>query len=438
MKHIALMLLTFLTVSALLLTSGCEDFQKALDKSGQDLAQMASEVQEKVGSITPSLLIPTTSITTIKPVPTTTTPTISPTREYPAANFVSIYDVYKDVFFEKLSVDQKSGLILFYTYLCNDTEMTDLHWMAYMLATVKHETAGTYRPITEYHPADENEYSYFENKYGGRQDLGNTQQGDGYKYRGRGYVQLTGRTNYTTLGKILGINLVNDPDLALEPYTAYKIMSYGMLNGKFTGVGLSKYINGTNVDYYNARRIINGLDKANLIQEYANKFAQILDTNTNLIPNPSFEYGDSLPSNWYMNMVTATYFWDDTISKTGKYSVGITKMNEHSSGEWNLIEIIPTVKGTTYRLSGWIKGTSNLEVYIALYPLDQNGKWLCGESICVQNGEYVYESWTYFEKIITFNYDDAVNLIVVLGFNNPGPYNQCAVWFDDIALQIVR
>jgi hypothetical protein len=54
MKRIALMLLTVLTVSALLLTSGCEDFQKALDKSGQDLAQMASEVQEKVGSIAPT------------------------------------------------------------------------------------------------------------------------------------------------------------------------------------------------------------------------------------------------------------------------------------------------------------------------------------------------------------------------------------------------
>lgn len=54
MKRIALMLLTLLTVSALLLTSGCEDFQKALDKSGQDLSQMASEVGEKITSLTPT------------------------------------------------------------------------------------------------------------------------------------------------------------------------------------------------------------------------------------------------------------------------------------------------------------------------------------------------------------------------------------------------
>lgn len=57
--------------------------------------------------------------------------------------------------------------------------------------------------------------------YGGR--LGNTSPGDGYKYRGRGYIQLTGKENYERYGKKLGIDLVNDPDLANDPSIAIKI-----------------------------------------------------------------------------------------------------------------------------------------------------------------------------------------------------------------------
>jgi hypothetical protein len=57
---------------------------------------------------------------------------------------------------------------------------------------------------------------------------------------------------------------------------AYKIMSLGMRQGSFTGVGLSKYINADKCDYVNARRIINGTDKAQTIAGYATKFESIL------------------------------------------------------------------------------------------------------------------------------------------------------------------
>ena len=60
-------------------------------------------------------------------------------------------------------------------------------------------------------------------QYEGRADLGNTQAGDGARYKGRGFIQITGRANYTAAGKALGIDLVNHPELAERPDIATKV-----------------------------------------------------------------------------------------------------------------------------------------------------------------------------------------------------------------------
>lgn len=144
-------------------------------------------------------------------------------------------------------------------------------WIAYMLATVWHETAFTFYPIDEY---GSNEY--FEKRYGyqtkvGR-NLGNLHPNDGAKYHGRGYVQLTGRYNYTKVGQLLQLDLTAEPDLVKHPKIAHQILTQGMIDGWFTGKRLKDYITINKVDYINARRIINGLDKAKQIAEYAEKF----------------------------------------------------------------------------------------------------------------------------------------------------------------------
>ncbi len=166
-------------------------------------------------------------------------------------------------------------------YYNNKNKKCNLKQIAYMLATTKHETAKTFKPITEYGGR-----KYF-NRYdpvlantasrrAKARKMENTQKDDGYKYRGRGFVQLTWKKNYRKAGNFLGIDLVNHPELALDQKNAAKIMIYGMEKGIFTGKKLSDYINSSKTDYYNARKIINGHDKASTIEVYAKNFEKCL------------------------------------------------------------------------------------------------------------------------------------------------------------------
>ncbi|MEX3917149.1 glycoside hydrolase family 19 protein [Paraburkholderia sp. BR10872] len=108
-------------------------------------------------------------------------------------------------------------------------------------------------------------------------DNGNTEQGDGYTYRGRGYVQVTWKKNYQAVGQQIGVDLASEPDRMLEPEIAAWATAYGMERGIFTGKKLSDYVNDERQDYVNARRIINGLDQADTIASFAIRFKSILE-----------------------------------------------------------------------------------------------------------------------------------------------------------------
>jgi hypothetical protein len=109
-----------------------------------------------------------------------------------------------------------------------------ISWPALEAALVKHgcysekvavATIATVRvECPPFHPIHEYGNShYFEEHYEGRKDLGNLQPGDGVKYAGRGFIQLTGRTNYEHFGKLLNLDLVADPDLVLQPGPAAEL-----------------------------------------------------------------------------------------------------------------------------------------------------------------------------------------------------------------------
>lgn len=171
------------------------------------------------------------------------------------------------------------------------SKFEDLRWLGYMFGTAYHETAATMLPIKEYGGR-----AYFEMMYGpnGRRpsvakSMGNTQPGDGAKYCGRGYVQLTWKNNYLRAGKLLGIDLVNNPDWAMKPDIAAKIMFAGMTDAEivfedlhdtgfsFTGKTLEDYFSEDTEDWINARRIINGLDHASMIADTSKRFYAALE-----------------------------------------------------------------------------------------------------------------------------------------------------------------
>lgn len=94
--------------------------------------------------------------------------------------------------------------------------ISDTRELAHFLAQVAHETGGFNLSV------EQGSEEYFE-RYEGRSDLGNNQPGDGARYKGRGYIQLTGRSNYRYYGNLIGEDLENNPGLAASPSVAAKV-----------------------------------------------------------------------------------------------------------------------------------------------------------------------------------------------------------------------
>jgi len=158
-------------------------------------------------------------------------------------------------YFGKLSQSQVDSFNLFF----NEWDGKDKRHLAYILATVWHETAKTMLPIEEYGKGKGKPYSKLEN---------------GISYYGRGYVQVTWLSNYQLLTKrnSKGWDFVKYPELLLQNEPSIWATFYGMRNGIFTTRKLSDYFNSEKNDPINARKIINGLDCAEKIVDYYNKF----------------------------------------------------------------------------------------------------------------------------------------------------------------------
>lgn len=195
------------------------------------------------------------------------------------------------VFAAKLTSDQFEGIE---ADLALGAGRLPLSWMAYCLATDYHETAHTMQPIRERGTGDGSDADpwddYLERYDQGRlaEALGNTPaaDGDGVLYAGRGKPQVTGYRNYAFANKRLhelGIltaaeDLTETPDLMLRMDVATAALVFGMLEGWYTGKKLNDYLQSpaTPQQFKNARRIINGADRAELIAGIAVAFQAAL------------------------------------------------------------------------------------------------------------------------------------------------------------------
>lgn len=187
-------------------------------------------------------------------------------QEFNSTTFFN--EVRKNLFGGSLSQQQVDGINLIGStckkYLSGPACMEQT---AYVLATVFHETAQTMQPIEEYGGSSARYAPWY----------------------GRGHVQLTWEENYSEQQyKLTGLQEIgsisdsipcrvhDDMSLALHPETSALICVLGMSDGDFTGKCLDDYINSGKTDFINARRIVNGTDRAELIAGYADAFLAAL------------------------------------------------------------------------------------------------------------------------------------------------------------------
>jgi predicted chitinase len=173
--------------------------------------------------------------------------------------FDSVRDSLFDGHLQQVQVDGQNILLAVWEY----QKLEDPRHLAYMCATVHHECATRWWPITEYGSQD-----YLQGK-------------DYYPYIGRGWVMLTWEDNYRKASDELALyderDLVEHPEMALDSLIATRILFRGMEQGWFTGRKLSQYFNDSKDDPINARQIINGNDCDDQIAGYHRKFLAALE-----------------------------------------------------------------------------------------------------------------------------------------------------------------
>ena len=197
-------------------------------------------------------------------------------------------DIIKEPTYDQESIEILRGILkrinLFFRK--NAEYPPNLYYLSYMLATAHWETtyAKEFDSLVERNNGREYDpvLASTPERRDGAKDKGNTVEGDGLKYRGRGLAQMTWKNNYKEASEYLNVDFVNQPDKAAELDYAVPILIWGSINGIFSKKKLSKYINEDKIDYKLARYVINGQNYAQYIAQNAECFEAILRQTSNL------------------------------------------------------------------------------------------------------------------------------------------------------------
>jgi predicted chitinase len=189
------------------------------------------------------------------------------------------FDTVREALFKgTLSAPQVEGMTAILNFWEERMADADPRWLAYILATAFHETAYTMQPVREtLATTDARAVEILENAFAsGKLSWVKTPywrpDEDGKSWLGRGLVQLTHKRNYEAMSALTGIDLVAEPDRAMEMGPAVSILIEGMVQGSFSKHKLADHLNATNDDWINARRIVNGTDRAEKLAGYGKTF----------------------------------------------------------------------------------------------------------------------------------------------------------------------
>lgn len=194
-------------------------------------------------------------------------------------NRTFFFDHIRTVLFDgSLKQSQVDGLTAILDKWEGEMPKDDDRWLAYMLGTAHHETGRTMQAVREtFASTDDKAIAILEKAFkAGKLTWVSTpywrKDSKGRSWLGRGLVQLTHKSNYEKMAKETGIDLVGDPSQAMNLGVAVEIMFKGMIKGSFTGKKLGDFFSTTKEDWRNARKIINGLEKADLVASYAKSY----------------------------------------------------------------------------------------------------------------------------------------------------------------------
>ena len=187
----------------------------------------------------------------------------------------------------RLSQGQIDGMnALFRCWDSHKIPGPDNRHLAYILASVFHETGGRMVPVRETFASSDAGAIAALDKAWNAGKLGQVllpywrKDKDGKSWFGRGDIQITHKENYNKLGERIDVDLVGNPSLALDLDISAEIAIVGMLEGLFTGKKLTDYFNLKKNDPVGARAVVNGRDKAKLIAGYYKSFLDALEAAT--------------------------------------------------------------------------------------------------------------------------------------------------------------
>lgn len=173
--------------------------------------------------------------------------------------------LYREVLKSNLTEKNWENIQFIFSCIEFDSYWSDYRQVANFLAQCGHESMWKYAPISEVRARRGTALYDIQNKYW---DTG---------FYGRGIIQLTHALNYKKMSKYVGIDLVKYPNKLIEDaQVSYTVAAKGMQEGIFTGKKLSDFIVGERCDYLNARKIVNGMDRAKDIEFYSKCIDSVL------------------------------------------------------------------------------------------------------------------------------------------------------------------